>query len=175
VGTHGSVVCLLDAADGFKCKGTCTKSSSAISSLDWSEDGQYIQTNDLGYELLFYAIDEDNLKASGKQVFATQLKDVAWATFTCKLGWPVQGVFDPSQGGQDINSVDVNASRTLVVTGDDFGDVKLFNYPCLPKAKSVAFGGHSSHVVTTRFTPDDKYLLSTGGHDLSIIQWALSS
>jgi len=174
VGTHGSVVCLLDAREEFKCKGVCNKSSSAISALDWSENGSYIQTVDLGYELLFYSVDEEDLSKGGKQVSATLVKDEAWATFTCKLGWPVQGIFDPSQGGQDINTVDVNAGRTLVATGDDDGNVKLFRYPALKGAKANAYGGHSSHVVTTRFTPDDKYLISTGGHDKSIIQWSLS-
>lgn len=175
VGTHGSVVCLLDPADNYKCKGTLAKSSSAISSLDWSEDSSYIQTNDLGYELLFYAVDEDDLSKSKQVTNATSMRDVQWATHTCKLGWPVQGIFDPSQGGQDINSVDVNPSRTLIATGDDNGDVKLFRYPAQKgTAKADSYGGHSSHVVTTRFTPDEKFLISTGGHDLSIIQWALN-
>ena len=175
VGTHGSVVCLLDPLDGFKCKGVLSKSSSAISSLDWSEDSSFIQTNDLGYELLFYAVDEDDLSRCKQVTSASAMRDVAWATHTCKLGWPVQGIFDPSQGGQDINSVDVNPTKTLVVTGDDNGDVKLFRYPCAKGAKADSYGGHSSHVVTTRFTPDEKFVISTGGHDLSIIQWALSS
>ena len=126
VGTHGSVVCLLDAGDNFKCKGVLSKSSSAISSLDWSEDGCYIQTNDLGYELLFYSVDEDDLSKSKQVTSATAMRDVQWNTHTCKLGWPVQGVFDPSQGGQDINSVDVNPSKSLIATGDDNGDVKIF-------------------------------------------------
>ena len=103
-----------------------SKSSSAISSLDWSEDSSYIQTNDLGYELLFYSIDEDDLSKSKQVTSATAMRDVQWNTHTCKLGWPVQGVFDPSQGGQDINSVDVTPSKSLIATGDDNGDVKIF-------------------------------------------------
>lgn len=47
------------------------------------------------------------------------------------------------------------------------------SYPAMKGAKSDAYGGHSSHVVTTRFTPDEKFLISTGGHDLSVIQWAI--
>lgn len=174
VGTHGSAVCLLDPADGYKCKGTLTKSSSAITSLDWSEDSAFLQTNDLGYELLFYSIDEDNLSASKQVTSASAMRDVQWATHTCKLGWPVQGIFAPNQGGQDINSCDVNPNKTLIVTGDDDGDVRLFRFPAMPGAKSLAYGGHSSHVTLARFTPDDKFVISAGGHDLSLIQWALS-
>jgi len=172
VGTHGSVVCLLDA-NTFQVGGVLKASSSAITAIDWSEDGCFIQTNDLGYELLFYSVDENNLSKAKQVTSATAMRDVQWATHTCKLGWPVQGVFDPSQKGSDVNSVDVNVSKSLVVSGDDNGELKLYRYPCMKDAKSRVGTGHSSHVVTARFTLDEKYVLTTGGHDKSVIQWTL--
>ena len=61
--------------------------------------------------------------------------------------------------------------RTLA-TGDDFGFVKLFDYPCQGKfSKFKKYSGHSSHVTRVRWTNQDFYLVSLGGNDTSIIVW----
>lgn len=56
-----------------------------------------------------------------------------------------------------------------MVTGDDFGTVKLFKYPC-PKEKASfnKYIGHSSHVTGVRFSYSDDYVISSGGGDKSI-------
>jgi microtubule-associated protein-like 1/2 len=36
------------------------------------------------------------------------------------------------------------------------------------------YGGHSSHVTNVSFLHDDSRLISTGGRDTSVMQWALS-
>ncbi len=62
----------------------------------------------------------------------------------------------------------------MLVTGDDFGKVKLFRYPAVDKSSNAAsFIGHSSHVTQVRFSHDSKFIISTGGADLSIMQWKL--
>ena len=173
VGTHGSVVVLLDATDGYKPRGVLKASNSFLSHLDWSEDGRYIQTNDGAYELLYYAVDEDDLDKVKQVTSASSMRDVRWATRTCTLGWGVQGVYDAGQGGQEVASVDVSSDGHLCVSGDDRGLVNLYRWPVLKGAKSNGAHCHSSHVTTVRFTSDDKYVLSTGGHDLTIMQWAI--
>jgi hypothetical protein len=46
-----------------------------------------VQSNSADYELLFW-------QASGSVFrFASKLRDVTWASFTCTLGWPVQGTY----------------------------------------------------------------------------------
>lgn len=110
--------------------------------------------------------------SSGKQVTsASELKDVKWATWTCTLGWPVQGIWPPCADGTDINAVDRSHSGHLLATSDDFGKIKLFRYPCLPNAKSNVYSGHSSHVMNVRWTLGDQYLLTAGGNDKCIFQW----
>ena len=61
---------------------------------------------------------------------------------------PVQGIWPPCSKGDDINSVDLNndkeEGRAVMATGDDFGKIKLFKYPCIQEnAGFVSFGGHS--------------------------------
>lgn len=42
-----------------------------------------------------------------------------------------------------------------------------------PQASSHAYGGHSSHVTNVTFLHEDSHLISTGGKDMSIMQWRL--
>lgn len=41
----------------------------------------------------------------------------------------------------------------------------------LLQAKKHVYKGHSSHVTNVSFLFDDSRLLSTGGRDMSIMQW----
>ena len=59
-----------------------------------------------------------------------------------------------------------------MVTADDFGMIKLFNYPCVVEAApALAYAGHCSHVACVRFSPDDALCVSAGGHDRALLQF----
>ena len=74
--------------------------NSFITHIDWSSDGINLQSNCGAYELLFWDSRE------GTQVTdASSLKDTAWDTWTCTLGWPVQGIWDAEAKGCDVNCV----------------------------------------------------------------------
>ena len=48
------------------------------------------------------------IQRSGKQIkSAPSVANVCWDTFTCTLGWPVQGIWPPGSDGTDINAVDL--------------------------------------------------------------------
>ena len=52
----------------------------------------------------------------------------------------------------------------FVVTADDFGRVKLFNYPCVfNDAPYREYKGHASHVMCVRFSCDDARVYTAGG------------
>jgi len=174
VGTHGMVVCLCDPKDGYNVKGTLGAHQAAITHLDWSKDSRRLQTNCLAYELLFHDVDTANPKASKQNPNPKQLRDIEWNTRTCVLQWGVVGVIDPDMGGSDVNAADVSPDKTLVVCGDDFGNVSLFRYPVVAKKVDRVRGkGHSSNVMCTRFSKDGKRVLSVGGNDKAIFQWRI--
>jgi len=168
------VIVLCDVSQGYKPTGVLTSHNAAILAFDFSVDGKHLQSNCRAYELLFHEIDQEALNKSKQITHASQLKDVKWASQTCKFGWPVQGVFDPSQDGTDINCVDRSPDSQLLASGDDYGYVNLFRYPVTSKGhqKFIATG-HSSHVQNVKFTLDDQHLLSVGGNDKTIIQWKI--
>ena len=148
--------------------------SSYITHIDFSYDEKtneckWLQSNCGAYELLFW--DTTTGKRNGK---ASALRDVKWGTWTCVLGWPVQGIWQAGQDGTDINAVDRSHSRDkpLLVTGDDSGKVSLFRYPCSNgNAVGRVSKGHSSHVTNVRFLHDDSNVISTGGGDRCVFQW----
>ena len=59
-----------------------------------------------------------------------------WHSQSCVLGWSVLGIWPPGADGSDINSAHRNGKKKFLATGDDFGQVKIFNYPCAKVRKS---------------------------------------
>ena len=84
---------------------------------------------------------------------ASNNRDEKWSTWTCTLGWPVQGIYPPCSDGTDINSVD--RCGGVIATGDDFGFVKLFKFPNFKNSSYNKFIGHSSHVTNVRFSSNN--------------------
>jgi WD40 repeat protein len=63
-------------------------------------------------------------------------------------------------------------SCKYLVTCDDNGLVKLFNYPVvIEEAPHRAYRGHSSHVMCVRFNADDSIVCSAGGKDWGLFQF----
>uniref|UniRef100_A0A7N8XA41 EMAP like 1 n=1 Tax=Mastacembelus armatus TaxID=205130 RepID=A0A7N8XA41_9TELE len=143
--------------------------SSFITHLDWSVDSQYLVSNSGDYEILYW------IPSVCKQVVSVETtRDIEWATCTCTLGFQVFGLWPDGSDGTDINAVCRSSDKSLLVTGDDFGKVHLFSYPCSQfRAPSHVYGGHSSHVTNVTFLFDDSYLVSTGGKDMSVMQWRI--
>ena len=58
---------------------------------------------------------------------------------------------------------------------DDFGKVNLYTYPCNgTKAEKRVYHGHSSHVTNLTFVNNTR-LITTGGSDMAIFQWAVGN
>ncbi|MEQ2224863.1 Echinoderm microtubule-associated protein-like 1, partial [Ilyodon furcidens] len=110
-----------------------------------------------------------------KQVVSVETtRDIEWFTHTCTLGFQVFGLWPEGSDGTDINAACRSNDKSLLVTGDDFGKVHLFSYPCSQfRAPSHIYRGHSSHVTNVSFLYDDSYLVSTGGKDMSVLQWRI--
>ena len=147
-----------------------------ITHIDWSKDSNYIQSTCKGYELLYFQAKDATHLPMGN----TTLRDVEWATMTCVLGWAVQGIYGQGMDGIDINAVD--RSHTLfedykvLACSEDSGKILLYRYPCLKKdAYRIEEQGHSSRVTNVKFSKNGNHLYSTGGEDLCVLQWKVTS
>uniref|UniRef100_A0A3P8QII8 HELP domain-containing protein n=2 Tax=Astatotilapia calliptera TaxID=8154 RepID=A0A3P8QII8_ASTCA len=172
IGSHDNYIYIYAVAENgrkYSRVGKCSGHSSFITHLDWSVDSQYLVSNSGDYEILYW------IPSVCKQVVSVETtRDIEWATHTCTLGFQVFGLWPDGSDGTDINAVCRSNDKSLLVTGDDFGKVHLFSYPCSQfRAPSHVYGGHSSHVTNVTFLYDDSYLVSTGGKDMSVMQWRI--
>ena len=150
----------------YSKRAICKGHSSYITHLDFSIDSKNLQSNCGAYELLFWDV-------GGNQVTsATKMRDVQWSTWTCTLGWPVQGIWPKGADGTDVNAVSRSTAKDLLVTCDDFSRVKMFRYPCVnPESGFKTYDGHAAHVTNVSFAFGDAHVISTGGGDRCVFQW----
>uniref|UniRef100_A0A3P9KMC7 EMAP like 1 n=1 Tax=Oryzias latipes TaxID=8090 RepID=A0A3P9KMC7_ORYLA len=172
IGSHDNYIYIYAVAENgrkYSRVGKCSGHSSFITHLDWSADSQYLVSNSGDYEILYW------IPSVCKQVVSVETtRDIEWATYTCTLGFQVFGLWPDGSDGTDINAACRSNAQNLLVSGDDFGKVHLFLYPCSQfRAPSHVYGGHSSHVTNVTFLYDDSYVVSTGGKDMSVMQWRI--
>ena len=160
--------------------GSCLGHTGYLKKLDWNIASNAIQTTGTSYELLYFSI-PDCRAITGTR----QLIDYHWWTQSCPFGWSVQGIWPRFSDGTDINSVGRSNSQRLLATTDDFGAVKVFQHPCVGSGMNkfgrvvvrpscLEFRGHASHVTNCAWAANDKYLITTGGSDLSIFVWKVT-
>uniref|UniRef100_A0A8C7F8N6 EMAP like 5 n=1 Tax=Oncorhynchus kisutch TaxID=8019 RepID=A0A8C7F8N6_ONCKI len=145
----------------------CRDIPSFVMQMDFSADSCYVQISTGAYKRLVYEV------PSGKQATEQAVIDrITWATWTSVLGDEVVGIWSRNTDKADVTCACVSHSGLNIVTGDDFGMVKLFDFPCPEKfAKHKRFLGHSAHLTNIRFTSGDRFVISAGGDDRSLFVW----
>ncbi|CAL4174523.1 unnamed protein product, partial [Meganyctiphanes norvegica] len=163
VASNDNIVDIYDVADDYGRCSELRRASSFITHIDWSNDSNFIMTNDgAGERLIFDVHSGEIAKESG----------IEWASWTGVLGETVAGLWHKYGALSDINAVDANFYLGTIVTGDDFGLVKLFAFPCPKKgSKCRVFVGHSAHVTNVRWTSDSGHVVSVGGADHAVFLW----
>ena len=61
--------------------------------------------------------------------------------------------------------------RNVFVIGDKYSKIKLFNYPSKENQIFNKYIGHSNEITGLMFDRNEKYLISIGGEQKSIIIW----
>ncbi|XP_042240211.1 echinoderm microtubule-associated protein-like 6 isoform X2 [Homarus americanus] len=144
--------------------------SSFITHLDWSSDCNYLQLNSGDGERLLYNVAKESL------VDESDIPGVEWSSWTGVLGPQVKGIWHKYADLSDVNACDANFYFGVMVTGDDYGLVKLFRFPCPKKgSKGRSVVGHSAHVTNVRWTSDSEYVVSVGGADHAVFLWKFRS
>ncbi|XP_052123400.1 echinoderm microtubule-associated protein-like 1 isoform X4 [Frankliniella occidentalis] len=153
----------------FNRVGRCMGHSSFITHLDWAADSKVLRSNSGDYEVLYW-----NAGLCRQIPQSASMRDVEWASNSCTLTFETIGIWPEGADGTDVNYCERSNNKKLLATADDFGKVKLYNYPATqPRSLCHSYGGHSSHVTAVTFLHDDTRLISTGGKDTAIMQWAI--
>ena len=168
VASHDTCIDIYSVRRGYQHMHRCNGHSATVSHLDWSADGSILQSNCNAHEILYWD------PKTGKQIAANQ-RDQEWNSWTLTLGFGVMGIWPDYSDGSDINALHRNHGKDLVATADDFGLVKLFNYPCVCEDSPYrGYRGHSSHVMNVRWSPTDRWVTSVGGYDRCVFQFTFS-
>lgn len=173
VGTHGSAIAILDVHAKYKLLSTINSHHSFLTHMDWSADSRVLRSNDGAYELLYH-----ELLSPAKPTQITTpstLRDTVWASHHCVFTWTSVGVIKEGDGSF-VNSVDVQTKAGIVAAADDDGKIAVYRWPCnAPNNLAAKMNAHSSHTTTVRFSKDGSKLLSTGGHDKTMIVWTVGA
>eukprot|EP01035_Chromulina_nebulosa_P020968 gene20968-27173_t len=128
-----------------------------------------IQSCSLSYELLYWHINGNKIESSAV------VKDAWWSTWTIPIGWPVQGLWSNNDDNVEITAVARSHSYNdipVLATADEFGRVRIYNYPCLVDgAPDKCYRGHSNNITNLKFSYDDAYCITIGATDKSIYIW----
>lgn len=167
VGSHENFIDIYNV-DSRKRVGICKDASSYITHVEWDTEGKLLMLNSGAKEILYYEAPR------GKRINLRQedVNKINWHTFTGVLGPKCEGIWPPYTNVTDINTTCLTRDHKILATGDDFGFVKLFDFPCYGKfSKFKKYNGHSSHVTKVRWAVNDSKLLSAGGNDTALMVW----
>jgi len=133
VGGHDNAVYIY-SVPSYELKTKFTAHASSIIALDWSADSMILRSLDEAFDMIFWNMEKLTRDNNG----ATNTKDTKWATQSAKIGWHVQGIYPPSVDKTHINSVVKSNDGRFVATGDDWGLVNIYNFPCGKGSKCVS-------------------------------------
>jgi len=162
---------LYDVQKGYKLMYVFGGNSSSIEHVMFTADSRVVMSNSKDTQTLYWEV------ATGARIErASMLRDAEWSQWTAVLGWSALGIWDPDYDQTDVNATCQSNEGSVLVLGDDYGQVKLLRYPSpVDAAEYVSYGGHSSHVTNVRFAHDDSCIVSTGGGDMAVFQWSYKS
>jgi len=146
------------------------KHPAAPTNLQFSSDSKMVKTLTRSYEVMHW--DLDSAKKRGKfDPKQPDPDDVQWADDPLIAGWDTQGLYQKGWDGTDLNDAAMTSDRKLIVSGDDYGCVRLHNYPAVDPSACLEYRGHAEFVVGVEFLSDDSQLITCGGNDMAILQW----
>ncbi|CBJ26175.1 conserved unknown protein [Ectocarpus siliculosus] len=170
VASNDCKVYIYATKDGFTKLSTIASHQSFVTHVDFSSDGNYVQSADGASSLLFADA------ATGIQIpSATAMKDIEWGTWTLPFGWAARGVW-PIAGndpGTEISCARRSGDSSLLAAGDNFGRLRVFKYPVpIPGSCCSEYRGHCAAVRRVCWSAGDTHLLSCGV-DGSVMQWRM--
>lgn len=167
VGGEDGRIKLYNVDSKFRTSKVIKKSTSPITAIDFEKNGKYFMTNNKAQEILFFE------SHSGRHFQEFNIiSNLQWHTWSCPLGQPVQGIMAANSDGTDIQCCSRAPDGGVIATGDQYGCINLFKYPCpQPDAARSKYVGHSAAVKNLSFSLTSNHLISCGGEDLAIFQW----
>ncbi|XP_067642608.1 echinoderm microtubule-associated protein-like CG42247 isoform X1 [Eurosta solidaginis] len=170
---NGSIYLFRVSRDGFSYKKVNKiRGSQPLTHLDWSMDGNFVQTVTIDFDLLFW-----DAKSLSPERSPIAMKDVKWLTSNCTVGFLVAGMWSNryySNNNTIIATCSRSSAQDMLVSGDADGYLRLFRYPCIsPRAEFHEAKVYSGMLACARFLYGDQMVVTVGGTDASLMVWDL--
>lgn len=164
-------VYVYDALSNFSLTRTLIGATEGIRSLDICSEGKYILTNGVNGETILW----DGLAGAQVNAANTELvmSKIVWLNQSGVCANNTYGIFPSSSNCSDVNTLCKSNDSSFIASGDKFGSLKLFCNPTKNlDAPYKQYVGHTPGGISkVCFSKDDKYLLSIGSDDKTILQW----
>jgi microtubule-associated protein-like 6 len=155
------------------CRGPCADSPRIH--MDWDMEGTTLMASSGAEHLTFWDLRYAEGRPRCRQRRAVEVRDMRWASFTCILGWPLQGVYAHTPE-DSVTAVHAARVRPLCVVAAVDGSLSLFRFPspeaCAPVASVHA---HQFGVTCARILRTDNRVISAGGTDGCVAQWCIEA
>jgi echinoderm microtubule-associated protein-like 6 len=188
MGAFDNKIYVYNTFQAYALSAVISHHASYITSLDFSDDGAWLQSNSSDHELCFFETDTGIFIPA-----ASRLRDVSWYSQNCYMSWTTQGVWTPYRDGREpctcesnynhpmVESLDDGSSLAalapILISGDNYGTIHVHRYPCTTsQAHAKRYHISSSPVNLVRmlgagFAASDSKLLAIVGKDKCIIQF----
>ncbi|XP_037908857.1 echinoderm microtubule-associated protein-like CG42247 isoform X3 [Hermetia illucens] len=170
---NGSIYLFRVSRDGFSYKKVNKiRGSQPLTHLDWSADGNFLQTVTIDFDLLFW-----DAKSLSPERSPIAMKDVKWLTHNCTVGYLVAGMWNNryyTSNSTIIATCSRSSVQDLLISGDADGYLRLYRYPCItPRGEYHEAKVYSGMLACARFLYGDRTIVTVGGTDASLMVWEL--
>lgn len=166
---------MYDALNNFTLIQTFSSHTEGVRSIDMSADGSFSTSEGVsGQEVVVWDLNGGAAISSETQKFETLVNIASdWFVRQGVCGFTSVGVVPPNGDPSDVFCLTQSHDKLLLATGDCRGYIKLFQNPSTEySAPYKHFTGHSPGGVSkVGFTAEDIFLVSTGRHDKTMLQW----
>ncbi|XP_052863311.1 echinoderm microtubule-associated protein-like CG42247 [Anopheles cruzii] len=172
---NGSIYLFRVSRDGFSYKKiNKIRGSQPLTHLDWSSEGNFLQSVTVDFDLLFW-----DVKSLSPEKSPIAMKDVKWMTSNSTVGFLVAGLWNNRYYPAPANTVVTTTARTaaqdLLASGDADGYLRLFRYPVItPRAEFTEAKVYSGTLACLKFLYGNHSLVTVGGTDASLMIWELT-
>ncbi|XP_058063513.1 echinoderm microtubule-associated protein-like CG42247 [Anopheles bellator] len=172
---NGSIYLFRVSRDGFSYKKiNKIRGSQPLTHLDWSSEGNFLQSVTVDFDLLFW-----DVKSLSPEKSPIAMKDVKWMTSNSTVGFLVAGLWNNRYYPAPANTVVTTTARTaaqdLLAAGDADGYLRLFRYPVItPRAEFTEAKVYSGTLACLKFLYGNHSLVTVGGTDASLMIWELT-
>ncbi|GMI30140.1 hypothetical protein TrRE_jg1055, partial [Triparma retinervis] len=103
---------------GYSRTGVCRGHPSPVTDIDFSMSSRFLQSNDLTHNVMLWDQWGDAVSSRAEKLART----------SCTVNPNCVGLWEDCAGGE-VTSVNVDPTTSILCAGDNFGRLKLYNYP----------------------------------------------